>query len=678
MRTFRLLLVLFSALVVACQISFAQKTSFAWLPITQEDRQIKDVPGTPGAAAIQLYYSYYRDDNDEFVSEYRRIKILNEAGKRYADVKIEVDPGVSLAELAARTVHPDGTVAEFKGKPFDKTILKARGLKFAAKTFTLPEVTTGSIVEYRYKLTWHSHFVTDATWDIQSELYTVKAAFRYRAYQGFVRTFGNLIEDSNRSRVAYTYVNQMDLRVPAKKSGNLVELELTNIRPFNAEESMPPEGDYTPAVIFYYGSEELASPEQFWQWISKIWPEAMEKFIGNHREIREKAEQLTAGETDPEKKLRKLYAAVQQIRNLSYERARTEEEMKKETLKPNRNVVDVLAHGYGDADEIDRLFVALARAAGFEASVLQVSDRRHRTFNKLVLSLRQLDAEAASVTVNGKDVVLDPGTRFCPYGRLRWRKTSVQALKLGQKSAEFVTTPPPERSVMRRRAQATLFPDGALKGEFSVEMNGDEALEHRLEALGTDEAGRLKMLEEEVQAWLPPGTVVKVLDSNGWNEPAGPLTARFSFEIRDFASLTGKRLIAPSVLFADPQRAVFKREFRRYPIAFAYPFAEDDIFVMKLPDGYSLEAPPYRRKAGVAYAGYEVSSSLNENKLSTTRLLRFDEFYLPPEKYEELRNFYSIVLAGDGGHAVLRAETGHAASIPIGTMEATAQSRGQD
>ena len=174
MRTFRLLLLLFS-LLAAGPTATAQKSAFAWPPITPEDQQIKDVPGIPGAAAIQLYYSYYRDDNDEFVIEHKRIKILNEAGKRYADVQIKVDPGVLLTELAARTVHPDGTVAEFKGRPFDKTILKTRGLKYAAKAFTLPEVTTGSIIEYRYKLTWHSRFIADASWAIQGELYTVPA-----------------------------------------------------------------------------------------------------------------------------------------------------------------------------------------------------------------------------------------------------------------------------------------------------------------------------------------------------------------------------------------------------------------------------------------------------------------------------------------------------------------------
>jgi len=35
-----------------------------WLPITAQDQQIKDVPGYAGSQAIQLYYSYYRDDND--------------------------------------------------------------------------------------------------------------------------------------------------------------------------------------------------------------------------------------------------------------------------------------------------------------------------------------------------------------------------------------------------------------------------------------------------------------------------------------------------------------------------------------------------------------------------------------------------------------------------------------
>jgi hypothetical protein len=96
------------------------------------------------------------------------------------------------------------------------------------------------------------------------------------------------------------------------------------------------------------------------------------------------------------------------------------------------------------------------------------------------------------------------------------------------------------------------------------------------------------------------------------------------------------------------------REFRRYPISLPYPFTEEDELNMKLPDGYTVEVPPYRRKAGLSYAAYEIASVVEDDHLVTKRKLRFDGLQLPPDKYEELRNFFSVVQKGDEGHAVLR------------------------
>ena len=48
--------------------------------------------------------------------------------------------------LHARTIRPDGTIVEFSGKAFDKSIVKARSVKYLAKTFTLPDVQVGSIL----------------------------------------------------------------------------------------------------------------------------------------------------------------------------------------------------------------------------------------------------------------------------------------------------------------------------------------------------------------------------------------------------------------------------------------------------------------------------------------------------------------------------------------------------
>src|SRR5947207_5528114 len=137
-----------------------------WLSVTEQDRQVKDIPGNPGASAIQLYYSYYKDEDAGFLFVYRRIKILRDSGRKYADAEIELGPQfsfsrfqTSLRELKARTIHPDGSIVEFKDKVFEKTVYKRREVKIAIKAFTFPEVTIGSIVEYRYTLLLPFHIV---------------------------------------------------------------------------------------------------------------------------------------------------------------------------------------------------------------------------------------------------------------------------------------------------------------------------------------------------------------------------------------------------------------------------------------------------------------------------------------------------------------------------------------
>jgi hypothetical protein len=99
---------------------------------------------------------------------------------------------------------------------------------------------------------------------------------------------------------------------------------------------------------------------------------------------------------------------------------------------------------------------------------------------------------------------------------------------------------------------------------------------------------------------------------------------------------------------------MFSRQFRRYPVSFPYPVAEEDKLTMDLPEGYQVEEPPYRRKAGLSYAGYEISFAVDGHQLTSDRQLHLKGTQFPPEKYEELKNFFSVVQKGDEGHAVLQ------------------------
>jgi len=195
-------------------------------------------------------------------------------------------------------------------------------------------------------------------------------------------------------------------------------------------------------------------------------------------------------------------------------------------------------------------------------------------------------------------------------------------------------------------------------------MQAQEALEHRLEAIKTDEAGRRRSFENEVRAWFPEGASVQMLDSQAWEATEDPLIARFKIEISNFAPLTGKRLVAPAYFLPTLQKRMFFSDTRRYPIVFPYPFIENDQITIELPSGFTVEVAPFRRKAGLTYAAYEISSSVDAKQIVTQRSLRFDGMTFPPEKYFELRNFFSVVQAGDDGRAVLQTEQTTPSQVP--------------
>src|ERR1051326_1086871 len=138
-----LLVLLISALGLFAKAK-DKEPSEAWLPITAQDISIKDVPNDPGAGAVQLYMSYYKDVDAKFISVYKRIKILRESGLKQADVEVPIEPRQALKELAARTIHPDQKIVDFTGKPFEKIIFKTRNVKYLAQAFTLPDATVGS------------------------------------------------------------------------------------------------------------------------------------------------------------------------------------------------------------------------------------------------------------------------------------------------------------------------------------------------------------------------------------------------------------------------------------------------------------------------------------------------------------------------------------------------------
>src|SRR5215475_3157524 len=159
--------------------------SVSFQPIVPEELKMTSEPKAPGAPAIILFREVNRDDRGRTAHEdvYFRIKILTDDGRKYGDIEIPFfkDSG-KIVNIHARTIRPDGSVADFTGKAFDKSIVKARGLQYLAKTFTMPDVQVGSILEYYYTEDLAENFIFDSHWILSHELFTKKAKFTLNPY----------------------------------------------------------------------------------------------------------------------------------------------------------------------------------------------------------------------------------------------------------------------------------------------------------------------------------------------------------------------------------------------------------------------------------------------------------------------------------------------------------------
>jgi hypothetical protein len=165
-----------------------------WQPISQEELKMTSEPKAPGAPAITLYRQVDRNDigiqRGRGATEYNyvRIKVFTEEGRKYVSVEIPfLRQRTNISNIRARTVRPDGTIADFDGKVYEQTLEKTKGVKYLAKTFTVPDVQVGSIIEYHYNIDFEDYYIFRSYWILSEELFTKRAVFTLKPYDRWAR-----------------------------------------------------------------------------------------------------------------------------------------------------------------------------------------------------------------------------------------------------------------------------------------------------------------------------------------------------------------------------------------------------------------------------------------------------------------------------------------------------------
>jgi hypothetical protein len=626
-----------------------------WQPVPKEDLALKDNPANPGSSAMILERQIYTDDEKRVQTEWVRIKVFTEAGRAYADVVIPyVVKYTSVEDVRGRTVRPDGTVIPFRGAVFDKIIIKYKKFRYDAKTFTLPAVEVGSVVEYAYAVHWKDRFpdyltnpgaynftdgwtVPTTTWTIQQDLFTRHAVFVIRPVKG--------------GRLDFAKVRLPD-NFPSWQPDKTMRMEVNNVAAIEQEDYMPPDSFLNSRVHLYY----LVGPVyHYWQTISRANAELYEKFIEKTHYLEKSANDIAPPGDPPETRLRKLYARVQQVRYLSYEPSKTKQQIKNEHLSENKSAEDILRHNYASANEINLLFTALARSAGFDASVVEVVNRASAIFEPQVPDPSQLNAMVVLIRLNGKNLYFDPATRFCPYGLVPWFESDTSGIRWDKVGGGPLEVPvaSTESSAVERTADLKLKPDGDLEGSLDIVFTGQEALDMRLSGYDEDDAGRRKLLEEEVKELTPPGATIDLDPVTGWQESEQPLRVHCRLHASRYASVTRQRMLLPLAVFQANRTNPLHHASRIQPVYFQHGYRETDKITISIPTGYRLEALPSAAEDNTFFAAFSAKSTSQGDLVQFERRAELKGYYFPVKSYGSLWAHFEKMRQSDVENLVL-------------------------
>ena len=628
-------------------------------PVSKEDLQLQDNPAHPGDPAIILYREIDTDSAKSTETHFVRIKVFNDAGKKYGDVEIPYVQGrYKIGDIQARTVDRNGHSVDFTGTVYDRIVVRSRRLKITVKSFTLPNVRRGSIIEYSYRLHWHgripdafknpgsyrfdgTYAYPAAEWDVQQDLFVRRSHFVLRPC-------------SRNANIAIRPLNLPDGAGAKHQPDGSVTMDLENIPAIQKEDYSPPEDAFTSRVLLFYVIL-FYSNESYWRDEASRESQDLKKFLSPSKAVKEEAARLASPKDGPEQQLRKLYERVQKIRYISYERARSKNERRKEDLKPNKNVGEVLTRGYGFANEINLLFLALAREAGFTAYPVRVTARNQGIFHEDVPDPDQLNAEVIEVLIKGKISYFDPATLYCPFGLLPWEETGAEGIQLDYFGPKLVKTPDlgPQASLIERKAQLSIDATGTLQGRLRVIFHLQEALTRKLEAVDQDEAGRRKELEDEVKTWVPHDATVKLVSSSGWDRSDTDLKAEFELKIPSFGTRAGQRQLFPVNIFETSWKNAFHGFRRETPVDFKHAYRINDDVLLDFGNNYKLESLPVRNSIQERFGAYELSAEKAGNTIHIKRTLMMAGYYFKVAFYPRLQDFFDFIRAQDEEQAIL-------------------------
>ena len=653
------LLLLVALLLAATTVATAQKKAkkekeldIEFGKVPQEDRTMTVYPLDSSAEAVVLAAKgrlSIEEGNDGGMhlnfQFFRRVKLLKKSAfATEGDIKITYyskDRYEDLRRIKAAVIQPDGTRQELTKKEF----FEEKSTKdYTTKKFAFPNLTEGSIIEYEYELI-SQNLYTLKDWQFQENIPVRHSELWLSIPQYF--------------EYVYLFRGRQHLKKGEIQEDNMTSTVRVAVQKMSADSvpALKPEGDYITTMGDYLSQINFQ--------LSRInYPNGrIENRMTNWKDV---AERLHKNESMGEQMRKKgNYGDVWKAVKPLLETAKTEDEKIKiiyDYLCKNVNwdednyseysresLNDAFKKKKANSGELNMMLIACLSEADVKAYPMLVSTRRHGKPITVYPIMDQFNHLVCYIEREGKPLMIDVGSIHRPIGLPRVSTLNEQGWILDKDNPRWVNIAAPLSNEVSL-ANFKLDNEGTLSGSISSNYRGYAAVSER-----GDEDEKHEKTKKALAKDFPDIKIDSITTAN-LDNLAEAFKRTVYCAIPNAATTAGDLIYIKPSLKTDFDENPFKQPKREYPVEFPYPFKDQFVLNLTIPDGYAIEEMPKSIKANLPENGgtFQYLSSVTGNVIQLIVKIQLDQLRFEPEEYTTVKEFFNQIATKSAEQIVLK------------------------
>jgi hypothetical protein len=629
---------LFLVILLVCSF---QVVAQEWGEISDKELAMTGIAEDPEADAVVLFdigKIIITPDWNTVFTRHKRIKILTEKGKNYANIEIPFWHENDINELEAQSFLPNGDDFELD----DDNVYEEEGEKWKVLKFAIPGVEVGSVIEYKYEL-FSEYFGFLQPWYFQGNEFTKRSELKVYKPNGF--NYNAFKTNTDIHNIEFIEGEEWNPYQVGQKIKTF-KWVITDLPGIKEEPYMNNLNDYLAHITFQIASFKNQYVNRTyiksWDDIAKEVRDSYDHKIEADDGVDELVQSLISGVSDKKEIIKKLYDFVCCEIN-------TDDKIG--FLNPGiYSAEQTLEEKKGNKVEKNLLLISMFKNAGFDVYPVLISTKTHGAFYPHLVNLRQFNHMIACVNIDNENIFLDTRDKYCPMSSLPISSCVNQGFIVKSDAGQVITIKKPElKNVQDVENNIILDIDGSVTAESKIRYEGYMAMSERKKINNTTQKEYIEdFIDDYYENAILDTFIISNLDSI-----YKPLEITLTFKIPEYAQIVENMVYFAPVLLTKKTENPFKRKKRNFPVDYSYTISESEISKITIPPSFKITELPPKTRAKMPKISFLSLMLKSENTIEITRNFRIRRTSVNPHEYQKLKILYDKMVEADDSQIIL-------------------------